>query len=147
MFLSITFMKPLFLKWCSTSKKPFLTAFKISSNGVDIVFFLSRIVVKQCNHQIMAKIIPISDHILIEPLKEEKKKSGIILPETVEKERQEKGRVIAVGPGRAKDGKRIPLEVKKGDMVLFSKYGPNEIKIDGKEYLVAKEDDILAIIN
>ncbi len=94
----------------------------------------------------MLKIIPISDHILIEPLKEEKKKGGIILPETVEKDRQEKGKVIAVGPGKVKDGKRVPLEVKKGDVVLFSKYGPNEIKIDGKEYLIAKEEDILAII-
>ena len=94
----------------------------------------------------MAKIIPISDHLLIEPLKEDKKKSGIILPETVEKDRQEKGKVVAVGPGKIKDGKRVPLEVKKGDVVLFSKYGPNEIKIDGKEYLIAKEEDILAII-
>ena len=95
----------------------------------------------------MMKITPISDHILIEPLKEGKKKSGIILPDTVEKDRQEKGKVVAVGPGKVKDGKRAPLEVKKGDVVLFSKYGPNEIKIDGKEYLIAKEEDILAIIN
>ena len=94
----------------------------------------------------MAKIIPISDHLLIEPLKEDKKKSGIILPETVEKDRQEKGKVVAVGPGKIKDGKRVPLEVKKGDVVLFSKYGPNEVKIDGKEYLIAREDDVLAII-
>lgn len=99
----------------------------------------------------MAKITPISDHILIEPLKEDRKKSGIILPDTVEKDRQEKGKVIAVGPGKwtnspAGEGTRIPLEVKKGDVVLFSKYGPNEIKIDGKEYLIAKEEDILAII-
>jgi len=95
----------------------------------------------------MAKITPISDHILIETLKEEKKKGGIILPETADKERQEKGKVVAVGSGKFKDGKRVPLEVKKGDVVLFSKYGPNEIKVDGKEYLIAKEDDILAIIN
>ncbi len=94
----------------------------------------------------MAKITPISDHILIEHLKEEKKKGGIILPETADKERQEKGKVVAVGPGKFRDGKRVPLEVKKGDVVLFSKYGPNEIKVDGKEYLIAKEDDILAII-
>ncbi|MBI2062124.1 MAG: co-chaperone GroES [Candidatus Yanofskybacteria bacterium] len=99
----------------------------------------------------MSKITPLSDHVLIEPLKEEKKKGGIILPETVEKERQEKGKVIAVGPGKIKDGsstgaKRTPLEVKKGDVVLFTKYGPNEIKIDGKDYLIAKEEDILAII-
>jgi len=99
----------------------------------------------------MTKITPISDHILIEPLKEDKKKSGIILPETVEKDRQEKGKVVAVGPGKwtnspTGEGKRVSLEVKKGDVVLFSKYGPNEFKIDGKEYLIAKEEDILAII-
>jgi chaperonin GroES len=94
----------------------------------------------------MSKITPLSDHVLIEPLKEEKKKGGIILPETVEKERQEKGKVIATGPGKIKDGKHVPLQVKKGDVVLFTKYGPNEIKVDGKEYLIAKEEDILAII-
>ena len=94
----------------------------------------------------MTKITPLSDHVLIEPLREEKKKGGIILPETIEKERQEKGRVIAVGLGKIRDGKRTPPEVKKGDVVLFTKYGPNEVKIDGKEYLIAKEEDILAII-
>lgn len=93
------------------------------------------------------KIKPLSGHILLEPLREEKKKGGIILPETAEKERSEKGKVVAVGAGRPdKDGKRVPMEVKKGDMVIFTKYGPNEIKIDNKEYLIAKEDDILAII-
>ncbi|OGN07279.1 MAG: co-chaperone GroES [Candidatus Yanofskybacteria bacterium RIFCSPHIGHO2_01_FULL_45_42] len=91
---------------------------------------------------------PLSDHVVIEPMREEKKKGGIILPETVDKERPEKGKVIAVGPGKiGEDGKRRPLEVKKGDVVLFTKYGPNEIKVDGKEYLIAKEDDILAIIS
>lgn len=99
----------------------------------------------------MVKITPLSDHVLIEPLREEKKKGGIILPETVEKERQEKGRVVAVGPGKwanlpTGEGKKTPLGVKRGDVVLFTKYGPNEIKIDGKEYLIAKEEDILAII-
>ena len=93
------------------------------------------------------KIHPLNDHILIEPLRDEKKKGGIILPDTVEKERSERGRVIAVGPGkRDESGKRIPLDVKKGDTVLFTKYSPNEVKVDGKEYLVIKEDDILAII-
>jgi chaperonin GroES len=95
----------------------------------------------------MAKIKPLSDHILLEPLVEEQKKGGIILPDTVDKERSEKGKVIATGPGKLdKDGKRVPLEVKKGDIVVFSKYGPNQIKVDEKEYLVAREDDILAII-
>ena len=94
------------------------------------------------------KIKPLSDHILIEPMKkEEKTKTGILLPETAEKERPEQGKVIAVGPGRRTDeGKIIPLEVKVGDVVLFTKYGPNEIKVDDKEYLIAKEEDILAIL-
>lgn len=94
------------------------------------------------------KITPISDHILVEPIKEDKKKGGIILPDTVEKERSEKGKVVAVGPGkRDENGKRMPLDVKKGDVVLFTKYSPNEVKVDGKEYLVIREDDVLAILN
>jgi chaperonin GroES len=94
------------------------------------------------------KIRPLSDHILIEPIKEEEKtKLGILLPETAEKEKPEQGKVIAVGVGRKTNaGKIIPVEIKVGDKVLFTKYGPNEIKIDGKEYLIAKEEDILAII-
>ena len=94
------------------------------------------------------QIKPLADHILIEPLKqEEKTKSGILLPETAEKERPEQGKVIAVGSGKkTDDGKLLPMEVKPGDVVLFTKYGPNEVKIDEKEYLIAKEEDILAII-
>jgi len=94
------------------------------------------------------KITPILDHILIEPIsKEEKTKSGILLPDTAEKDRPEQGKVIAVGPGkRGKDGKYIPLAIKVGQKVIFTKYGPNEIKVDNKEYLIAKEEDILAII-
>ena len=94
------------------------------------------------------KIKPISDHILIEPIKEEEKtKTGILLPDTAEKERPEQGKVIAVGPGKKdKTGNFIPLEIKQGDKVLFTKYGPNEIKVENKEYLIAKEEDILAII-
>ncbi len=94
------------------------------------------------------KIKPLADHILIEPIsQEEKTKTGILLPETAEKERPEQGKVIAVGPGRRlASGKRVPMEVKKGDTVLFTKYGPNEIKVGDKEYLIAKEEDILAIL-
>ena len=93
------------------------------------------------------RIKPISDHILIEPIKEEKTKTGILLPDTAEKERPEQGKIIAVGPGKKdKQGKFIPLEVKPGDKVLFTKYGPSEIKVDDKEYLIAKEEDILAIL-
>ena len=94
------------------------------------------------------KIKPLSDHILIEPMeKKDKTKAGILLPETAEKERPEQGKIIAVGPGRKTvSGKIVPLNVKEGDIVLFTKYGPNEIKVDDKEYLIAKEEDILAIL-
>ena len=94
------------------------------------------------------QIKPLSDHILIEPIKEEEKtKSGILLPETAEKEKPEQGLVIAVGPGKKnKSGGLIPMEVKPGDKVLFTKYSPNEIKVEDKEYLIAKEEDILAIL-
>ncbi len=94
------------------------------------------------------KIKPLADHVLIEPIKEEEKtKTGILLPETAEKERPEQGKIIACGPGKKdKTGKFISLEVKPGDRVLFAKYGPNEIKVDKKEYLIAKEEDILAIL-
>ncbi|OHA65990.1 MAG: co-chaperone GroES [Candidatus Wildermuthbacteria bacterium RIFCSPHIGHO2_01_FULL_49_22b] len=94
------------------------------------------------------QIKPLADHVLIEPLEEEQKtKTGILLPETAEQERSEQGTVVAVGPGKkGKDGKVIPLEVKAGDLVLFAKYGPSEVKVDGKEYLIAEEKDILAIL-
>ena len=93
-------------------------------------------------------IKPLSDHILLEPVREERKKGGIILPDTVDKERPEKGRIVAVGPGKLdKDGKRTPMEVKKGQVVLFKKYGPDEIKVDEKEYLIAREEDILAVLD
>lgn len=90
------------------------------------------------------------DRVVIEPLSEEQKagktKSGIIIPDTVDKERPEQGIVVAVGEGKInEDGERIPLSVKKGQKVLFSKYGPDEIKIDGKEYLIVSESNILAI--
>lgn len=100
-------------------------------------------------------IKPLDDRVLIEPIsqkdlpagKARKTKSGIVLPDTVEKEKPEQGKIIAVGPGRIDaNGKRIPMSVKKGDVVLFTKYGPNEIKINNKEYLIAKEEDILAIL-
>lgn len=95
------------------------------------------------------KINPLSDRVVIEPLKDKegKTKSGIYLPETMDKERPEQGTVIAVGPGKlTEEGKRIPVSVKKGDVVLFTKYGPNEIKVGEKEYLIAREEDILAIL-
>ena len=89
------------------------------------------------------KIKPLADRVLIEPMAvEEKTKSGIILPDTADKEKPEQGKVIEVGPGTLKK----TMTVKKGDIVLFTKYGPSEIKINNKEYLIAKEEDILAIL-
>ncbi len=96
----------------------------------------------------MIKFKPLSNHIFIEPIEEESKtKSGIVLPDTAEKERPIKGKIIAVGPGKLNEkGERVPMSVKVGDVVLFKKYGPDEIEIDNKKYLVGDEDDILAII-
>jgi len=91
---------------------------------------------------------PLSNHIFLEPLDEEKTtKSGIVIPDTAEKEKPIKGKVLAVGPGKLNEkGERIPMSVKVNDLVLFKKYGPDEIEIDGKKYLVGDEDDILAIV-
>jgi chaperonin GroES len=93
-------------------------------------------------------IKPLEDRVLIEPISQkEKTKSGIVLPETAEKEMPEQGKVVAIGPGKIdSNGKHIPIRVKQGDIVLFTKYGPSEVKINNKEYLIAKEEDILAII-
>ena len=93
-------------------------------------------------------IKPLGDHILIEPVKEDiKSKAGIFLPETASKEKSEEGKVIAVGPGKKTDeGKILMMSIKPGDKVLFQKYSPSEIKIDGKDYLIVSESDILAII-
>ncbi len=94
------------------------------------------------------KITPLGDRVVIEPVsKEERTKSGIVLPDTAEKERPEQGKIIAVGPGRmTDDGKLLPINLEKGQIVLFTKYGPNEVKIEGKEYLIAEEKDILAVL-
>ena len=90
---------------------------------------------------------PLEDRVIIEPNKEEEKtKSGIILPETASKEKPEQGKIVAVGPGKYENGKRIAMDVKVGDKVIFSKYGPDEIKVDNREYLIARASDILAII-
>ncbi len=94
------------------------------------------------------KLKPLSNHLFIEALSNEKKtKSGIVLPENVEKEKPMMGKVVAVGPGKLNEnGDRIGMSVKVGDKVLFKKYGPDEVEVDSKKYLVADEDDILAII-
>jgi chaperonin GroES len=93
------------------------------------------------------RIRPLHDRLIVKRLEEEEKtKGGIIIPDTA-KEKPIEGEVIAVGKGRVKkDGTKIPMEVKKGDRVLFAKYAGTEVKIDGEEHLMMKEDDILAII-
>jgi len=93
------------------------------------------------------KIKPLADRVLVKRIEEEEvKKGGIIIPDTA-KEKPQKGEVLAVGPGRVdENGKRIPLEVKVGDRILFSKYAGNEVKMGDEEYLIMREDDILAII-
>ncbi|HWA64254.1 MAG TPA: co-chaperone GroES [Candidatus Paceibacterota bacterium] len=93
-------------------------------------------------------IKPLSNHVVLEAVKEDKKKSAILLPETVKEEKSEIGTVVAVGPGKIDDnGKRLPIEIKKGDTVVFSKFSPHKVKISEKEYLIVRQDDILAIID
>lgn len=93
------------------------------------------------------KIRPLHDRVLVERISEEEKtKGGIIIPDTA-KEKPSQGKVIAVGKGKkSEDGKLTPLDVKEGDLILFSKYAGNEIKIEGKEYLIMQESEILGII-
>ena len=93
------------------------------------------------------KIRPLEDRVVVKPLEaEEVKKGGIIIPDTA-KEKPQEGEIIAVGPGRISDtGERIPVEVKKGDRILFGKYSGTEVTVDSNEYLIMRESDILAII-
>jgi len=93
------------------------------------------------------KIRPLQDRILVQRVEEEEKtKGGIIIPDTA-KEKPQEGKVIAVGKGKAnEDGKVQPLDVKKGDRVLFSKYAGTEVNIEGEEHLIIREDDVLGII-
>ena len=94
------------------------------------------------------KVKPIGDRVFVKPAKEEEvKKGGIIIPDTA-KEKPQEGKVIAVGTGKTdENGKKIPFEVRVGDRVLISKYGGTEIKIDGDEYQILREDDILGIVD
>lgn len=91
---------------------------------------------------------PLHDHVIVKPIsKEETAKFGIVLPETIDKEKPEQGEVLAIGPGKLlENGSRAPMSVKVGDRVMFKKYSPDEIKIDGQELLVISESDILAIV-
>jgi chaperonin GroES len=90
---------------------------------------------------------PLADRILVKPLEaEEKTKGGIIIPDNA-KEKPQKGEVVAVGPGKIADnGQKIAMELKKGDKVLYGKYSGTEVTVDGNEYLIIKESDVLAVI-
>jgi chaperonin GroES len=93
------------------------------------------------------KVRPLHDRILVDRVEEEEKtKSGIIIPD-VAREKQQKGKVIAVGNGRVNEkGEVLKLDVKAGDLILFEKYGGEDIKIDGKEYVIMKEENVIAIV-
>ncbi len=94
------------------------------------------------------KIKPLDDRVLLKGLSElDTSVSGIIIPETASKDRPQRGEVIAVGPGRLNDdGSRSALQVKVGDVVIFSKYAPDEIIVDGEDFIIAREDHILAVV-
>lgn len=100
----------------------------------------------------MAKKIsiqPLHDRVVVEPIdmtKEKTSPAGIIIPDTVEKEKPEQGTVVAVGPGKFDDGVREPMGVQVGDRVLFSKYGYDTVKLDGVEYYILSESNVLAVI-
>jgi len=90
---------------------------------------------------------PLADRLVVKLIEqEEEKRGGIIIPDTA-KEKPEKGEVIAIGPGKLLDnGTRAPMEVKKGDKVIFQKYGGHEVKVDGKEIMILREEDVMAVV-
>ena len=90
---------------------------------------------------------PLEDRIVVKPSEgEEMTASGLVIPDTA-KEKPQEGEVLAVGPGRFEDGNRVPLDVKVGDKVIYSKYGGTEVKLEGDEYLILSARDVLAIVN
>jgi len=91
---------------------------------------------------------PLADYLIIKPISEEATtKSGIVLPDTIDKEKPEKGEVVATGPGKLLDnGNLASMSVKVGDKVMFRKYSPDEIKVDGADYLVIRESDVMLVI-
>ena len=96
----------------------------------------------------MATLKPMRGKVLIKLIKEEKMtKSGIVLPDTVEKEELERGEVIAVGAPKMDHGQALPTEVKVGDKVILKKYGPDKVKMDGEEFMIADEDDLVGMLN
>ncbi|MHB0865388.1 MAG: co-chaperone GroES [Minisyncoccota bacterium] len=95
-------------------------------------------------------LTPLGDKIVVQPVKKEGEKklaSGIIIPETVDKEKPAQGTVVAIGPGKYENGVLIPMQVKVGNLVIFSKYGYDEVKIEGEEYYILSESNVLGIVN
>src|SRR3989339_31669 len=93
------------------------------------------------------KLKPMGDHVIVKAKKEEETKGGIILPATVDKDRPEQGEVVAVGPGKVlENGQRCSMDVTVGQGVVFKKYAPDEVKVEGEEHLVIRMDDIIAVI-
>jgi chaperonin GroES len=96
---------------------------------------------------VSVSIKPLEDRVLVQPLEaEQTTASGLVIPDTA-KEKPQEGKVLAVGPGRFEDGKRLPLDISEGDVVVYSKYGGTEVKYDGQEYLILSARDVLAIVN
>ena len=106
-----------------------------------------RVATRPMAHAPMTKLRPLHDRVLIRRLEEQDDKHGsIIIPDTA-KEKPQEGKVIAVGTGRmTEDGKKLPLALKEGDRILFGKYSGSEVKLDGQEYLIMKEEDVLGIL-
>lgn len=94
----------------------------------------------------MKKIKPLSDHILVQRVESLSQKGGIFIPESA-KEKPQEAKVIAVGPGKVEDGKRVPLEVKVGDNVLITKYGGTEVTYNDEKYIILREEDVIAVID
>ena len=94
----------------------------------------------------VAKVAPLSDRVVVKPTEEaEQMRGGLYIPDTA-KEKPQQGEIIAVGPGRTEDGKRVPMEVKVGDKVLYGKYSGTEVTIDNTQMLILRESDVLAVI-
>ena len=93
------------------------------------------------------KLRPLEDRVVVQAVTEEKTVAGIIIPDTVSKEKPQKGKVVAVGPRKFdSNGKRMPMEINVGDIVLFTKYGPTEVKVDGEELLILNQSDVMAVL-
>ncbi len=94
-----------------------------------------------------SKVAPLADRVVVKAMEEsEQMRGGLYIPDTA-KEKPQQGEVIAVGPGRTEDGKRVPMEVKAGDKVLYGKYSGTEVTIDGEQLLILRESDILAVVS